>query len=84
MAECGDDAEFTTVFRLDDCKFKTTGENPYFILRPGYGVVLVSDEEKSVETVLEDTKRINLDGRKNKDKGAGKVHSNGMKKRGNG
>ncbi len=69
MAACEDDAEFTTNFRLDDCRFKTTGENPFFVLRPGYRVVLETPEgederEKSVETVLRETKRINLDGRK--------------------
>lgn len=37
---CGNNDEFTTDFRLEDCRFKTTGENPYFILRPGYRVVL--------------------------------------------
>ena len=67
--QCGDSEDFTTVFRLEDCKFKTTGENPYFILRPDYRVVLETPEgederEKSVETVLRETKRINLDGRR--------------------
>lgn len=61
---CGNNDEFTTDFRIEDCKFKTKGENPYFILRPGYRVVLESDEEKSVETVLRDTKRIKFDGRR--------------------
>jgi len=61
--ECGNNVEFTTDFRLEDCKFKTKGLNPYFILIPGYQLVLESDEEKSVETVLYDTKKINLDGR---------------------
>jgi hypothetical protein len=61
---CGDNADFTTEFRLEDCKFKTKGINPFFILKPGYQLVLESDEEKSVETVLYDTKKINLDGRK--------------------
>jgi len=62
--ECGNNVEFTTEFRLEDCKFEDTGVNPYFILKPGYQVVLESDEEKSVETVLDDTKWIYLDGRK--------------------
>ena len=65
---CDDDCEFTTDFRLGDCKFKTTGINPFFILKPGYRLVLETPEgeeerEKSVETVLCDTKWINLDGR---------------------
>ena len=61
---CGDNDEFTADFLLEDCTFKTTGVNPYFILKPGYQKVLESDEEKSVETVLCETKKINLNGRK--------------------
>jgi hypothetical protein len=60
---CGNNDEFTTEFRLEDCRFLTKGENPFFILKPGYQVVLESEEEKSVETVLDDTKLIDLDGR---------------------
>ena len=65
---CPDDCEFTTDFRLEDCKFQNKGSNPYFILRPGYRLVLetpqgAEEREKSVETVLADTKWINLDGR---------------------
>jgi len=66
---CGNNEEFTTDFRLEDCKFKTKGTNPYFILKPGYRLVLETPEgeeerEKSVETVLDETKWINLDGRR--------------------
>jgi hypothetical protein len=65
---CGNNDEFTTDFRLEDCKFKAMGINPYFILKPGYRLVLETpaseeEREKSVETVLQDTKWINLDGR---------------------
>ena len=54
---------------MEDCKFKTKGINPFFILKPGYRLVLetpedAEEQEKSVETVLYDTKKINLDGRK--------------------
>jgi hypothetical protein len=63
--QCGNNDEFTTDFRLGDCKFKTRGINPYFILKPGYRLVLEeAGKEKSVETVLDETKRINLDGRR--------------------
>lgn len=66
---CGNNDKFTTDFRLEDCRFRTKGENPYFILRPGYRVVLETPEgederEKSVETVLQEKKRITIDGRK--------------------
>ena len=60
---CKDDCEFTMDFRLEDCKFETRGVNPSFILKPGYQLVLESEDEKSVETVLCDTKEINLDDR---------------------
>jgi hypothetical protein len=66
---CGNNDEFTTDFRLEDCRFKTRGVNPYFILKPGYRLVLETpeeegDRERSVETVLHDTKWIHLDGRR--------------------
>jgi hypothetical protein len=66
---CTDDAEFTTEFLLDTCKFKSKGINPYFILQPGYQLVLETPEdaderEKSVETVLRDKKTIRYNGRK--------------------
>ena len=63
---CPDDADFTMDFRLEDCKFKTRGINPFFILKPGYRVVLETEDgdEKSVETVLCDTKSIHIDGRR--------------------
>lgn len=66
--KCGNNDEFTTDFLLDTCKFKSKGLNPYFILIPGYQSVLempegTEDREKSVETVLCDTRWINLDGR---------------------
>jgi hypothetical protein len=55
---CPDDDEFTTEFRLEDCNFKTVGKNPYFILKPGYQLVLESDEERAVITVLNETKTV--------------------------
>ena len=61
---CDNDCKFTIDFRLEYCKFKATGVNPYLILKPGYQLILESDEEKAVETVLQDTKWIDLDGRK--------------------
>ena len=44
-AQCPDDDEFTSEFRLQDCTFKTRGENPYWILEPGYQLVLEGEEE---------------------------------------
>jgi hypothetical protein len=66
---CGNNEEFTTQFRMEDCRFKTRGVNPFFILKPGYRLELETPEgegerERSVETVLPDTKWIHLDGRR--------------------
>jgi hypothetical protein len=59
-----EEPEFTTEFRLKDCKFKTTGANPYFILRPGYQLILEGEEDKQtlrvVITVLRETEKILL------------------------
>ncbi len=61
---CGNNEQFTTDFRSGDCQFKTVGANPFFILKPGYQLILESEDERSVETVLCKTKTINLDGRR--------------------
>lgn len=34
------DAKFTRNFRLEDCRFKTVGDNPFFPLKPGLTTVL--------------------------------------------
>ena len=61
-----DGPEFTADFRLENCTFETLGENPYFILRPGYRLVLEGEEdgeEVRVEiTVLDETEVVLLDG----------------------
>ena len=41
----GDDS-FTTDFRLEDCRFTPWGVNPYFILMPGYQLVLEGQEDE--------------------------------------
>lgn len=69
LNKCGDNEDFTTEFRLEDCKFKAEGSNPYFILKPGYQWILEGEEEDGTRvgeeiTVLCETKWINLDGRK--------------------
>jgi hypothetical protein len=59
-----EETEFTRDFRLEDCKFKNQGENPYFILKPGYQLVFEGEEEGEpvglVSTVLKETETINL------------------------
>ena len=49
------DPRFTSSFLLGKCTFKTEGRNPYFILQPGYRIVLESEEEKVRITVLDET-----------------------------
>ena len=59
-----EEPEFTSDFRLEDCNFRARGENPYFILKPGYRLVLEGEEEGEtirVEiTVLDKTQTINI------------------------
>ena len=59
-----EEPEFTSDFWLEDCEFKTKGENPYFILNPGYQLVLEGEEEGEtlrVEiTVLDETETIDI------------------------
>jgi hypothetical protein len=50
---------FTDTFMIEKCQFSTTGSNPFFILQPGYQLVLEGQEQKvDVEltiTVLDET-----------------------------
>jgi len=61
----GGDSGYTSQFDLESCGFTTTGQNPYFILIPGYQLILEGeedDEEMRVAiTVLGDTEKIFLD-----------------------
>jgi hypothetical protein len=53
------DPNFTSSFMLKHCEFKTKGANPYFILKPGYRIVLESEDELVHITVLNETKVVN-------------------------
>jgi len=59
-----EEPQFTTEFRLEDCKFDAKGENPYFILKPGYQLVLEGDDDGEavrVEiSVLHENEKISL------------------------
>jgi hypothetical protein len=46
-------------FNIADRKLAPTGETTYFILRPGFQLVLASQNEKLTITVLDETKQIN-------------------------
>lgn len=58
-----DESAFTKSLMQDSCKFNTTGKNTYFILEPGYQLVLEGKEGQDtlrlVITVLNETKKIN-------------------------
>jgi hypothetical protein len=56
-----EDDEFTTDFRLEDCRWRTVGVNPYFILKPGRRLVLEGGGERVLITVLPETRRITLE-----------------------
>jgi hypothetical protein len=52
--------EWTASFDLENCDFASTGENSYFILEPGYQVILEGEEDgeeiQLTMTVLDETK----------------------------
>ncbi|HSE42590.1 MAG TPA: hypothetical protein VLH08_17615 [Acidobacteriota bacterium] len=54
---------YTDQFFTDRCKFSSTGRNPYFILEPGYELILEGEEDgeqvRLIVTVLDETKVIN-------------------------
>jgi hypothetical protein len=59
-----EEPEFTKDFRLQDCRFKSRGVNPYFILKPGYQLVFEGEEDGQTVhleiTVLKQTETINV------------------------
>jgi hypothetical protein len=54
--------KFTDTFMQDQCKFSSTGKNPFFILQPGLELVLEGEEDgdnvQVTITVLDETKEI--------------------------
>jgi hypothetical protein len=52
-----DKQTWTTEFALED-ELSTVGRNPYFILEPGYSLVLEKGPEQLTITVLNDTRKI--------------------------
>ncbi len=53
-----DDSSWQEEFGISDCNLLTTGRNEYFILEPGYQLILEGDDEKVQITVLDETKTI--------------------------
>jgi hypothetical protein len=59
-----EEPEFTSQFQAQDCRFRASGENPYFVLKPGYQLVLEGEEDGETIrldiTVLEKTETIDI------------------------
>jgi hypothetical protein len=49
---------WTDEFAIDKADLSSTGSNPYFILKPGYQLVLKDGEDTLTITVLNETKRV--------------------------
>jgi hypothetical protein len=58
----GDKLAFTRDFRIGECTFSPTGENPFFVLEPGFKLVLEGEEGKELVhleiTVLDETESV--------------------------
>lgn len=54
MSARGADGAFTRDFRIEDCRFAASGDNPYFSLEPGHRLVLTGEDDGE-EVVLEIT-----------------------------
>lgn len=51
-------SEWQQEFGIADCKLVTQGRNPYFVLEPGYQLVLADADTKVEITVLDETKAV--------------------------
>jgi hypothetical protein len=53
-----DESAWTTHFAPDPADLAATGRNPYFVLEPGYTLVLEDGDDRLVITVLDETRTI--------------------------
>src|SRR5690349_6549209 len=53
-----DEDEWTSDFTAEKDHLTSTGRNPFFILEPGYQLVLEGGNERLTVTVLDDTKMV--------------------------
>jgi hypothetical protein len=53
-----DEARWTTRFAIEPGELTSIGRNPWFILEPGYQLVLADGEEELTITVLDETRQI--------------------------
>jgi hypothetical protein len=58
VAQSPDDKSWTRDFKVDPHEMSSTGRNPYFILEPGYFLVLEKGSERLTITVLDETRQI--------------------------
>ena len=49
---------WTSEFRVEKGELSATGRNPYFVLEPGYRLILEGGKERLVITVLDETKTV--------------------------
>ena len=56
--EDDDESEWTTDFSSEKSDLTSTGRNPFFVLEPGYQLVLEDDNEHLTFTVLNETKMV--------------------------
>jgi hypothetical protein len=59
------DADWQSEFDLSKCNFVTQGQNDYFILEPGFQLILEGGNEKLVITVLDEIVEVGGDVRLN-------------------
>lgn len=52
------DSSWQQEFNIANCELSTTGRNQYFILEPGYQIVLEGEDERVEITVLDETKTV--------------------------
>src|ERR1700704_2630213 len=53
-----EDGSWTSEFTVEKTELAPTGRNPYFVLEPGYELVLEDGNERLVITVLNETKMV--------------------------
>lgn len=58
FVEREDDKSWTSDFFVEKGEFASTGKNPYFVLEPGYQLILEDDDEQLIITVLNETKKV--------------------------
>ena len=57
-AQAGSNSDWQMEFAISDCNLLTTGRNRYFIMEPGFQLVLEGEDTKLQITVLDETKMV--------------------------